>query len=117
MRRITPTTRNDWISETFVVDRSELANAIALHLDFGILPQEPVSRLLGSGHLSRLKAFHVDANRRAVQFLNIVSAKYANPTLQDLMTEYFVATDSLRGYVKPEVGELTFSCNRMLEDY
>jgi hypothetical protein len=35
-----------------------------------------------------LEAFSVDANKRAVQFLNIISTKYANLTLQDLILCY-----------------------------
>lgn len=99
--------RPDWISETFTVNRDQLVNVIALHLDFGILPQESFGKLLGMSRLLRLKDLQVNANKRAIFFLNYISEKHANPKLQDLTIKYFVMEKSLRDYVRPETGELS----------
>lgn len=103
--------RRDWISETFTVSRDQLVSIIALHLDFGILPQKSFGKLLGTSRLVRLKDLQVDANKRAVFFLNYISEKHANPKLQDLTVKYFVMDKSLRGYARPEVGKLPHTSN------
>ena len=99
------TVHRDWIYETFTVDREQLANIIALHLDFGILQRESLRRLIGTPRLVHLRDFQINANKRAVMLLNQITAKYANPKLQDLTTHYFVTNNSLRGYVRPEAGK------------
>lgn len=107
----TATRSLDWISRTFVVDRVQLTNIVALHLDFGIMLQKSLGNLIDPNRRAMLKDFQVDANKRAVLFLNLVAAKYANPKLQVLTTKYFVYNNSLRGYVKPEAGGLSYHRN------
>jgi len=102
--------RRDWICETFTVNRDQLANVIALHLDFGILAQGSLGRLLGAARLGSLKNIQIDANKRALFFLNHIAAKHANPKLQDIATKYFVTNSSLKDYVRPEAGELLRTC-------
>jgi hypothetical protein len=97
-----PTTlTHNWIGEKFLINHHNLINVITLHLDFGILQQEPIKKLISPSHLARFQNIQVQANQQALQFLNHIADKHTNQKLQDLVTKYFVMK-SLKDYVRLE---------------
>jgi hypothetical protein len=93
----------DWILETFTVNREELTKIVALHLDFGILRQKSIRILIPPAMRATMEGSQFDANKRASNFVNYASAKFAAPKLKLLIMEYFATTKSLKSYLRSEV--------------